>query len=168
MIQYRPYTPTDKENCLKIFRSNTPKYFGAQEEAEFADFLDRMPCPYYMLEVDRQAIGCGGFFVNEEKHTAGLCWGMVHLDFHKQGYGKYLLLKRLDEICHSPQIERILLDTSQHSKGFFEKLGFIVFEIIEDGYFTGLHRHEMELKLDDEKRSTIYDALVRFEQQLEK
>jgi len=166
MNQYLPYTQADKENCLEIFKSNTPDFFGANEEADFADFLERLPCPYYVLKVNDEVIGCGGFFVNEEKHTAGLCWGMVKRKFHKHGYGKYILLKRLDEICNHTHVEKILLDTSQYSKGFFEKLGFIVYEIIQDGYFAGLHRHEMELKLDDSKKVAIENEMKQLEERL--
>ncbi|MBC7876123.1 MAG: GNAT family N-acetyltransferase [Anaerolineales bacterium] len=162
-MNYRPYTKADYEKCLEIFRTNTPDFFGTQEEPDFVDFLERLPCQFFVIEIENKIVGCGGFFINEEKRTAALCYGMVARQYHKQGLGKYLLLKRLDAISHDPLAERILLDTSQYSKGFFEKLGFIVYEIIQDGYFAGLHRHEMELKLDDEKRVVIQNELNNLE-----
>jgi hypothetical protein len=158
-MKYRAYSKEDKEACLQIFRGNTPKFFGAEEEPEFESFLDRMPCPFFILEENGKAIGCGGYFVNEEKRTAGLCWGMIERSHHKQGLGKLLLLKRLDDLCHDRHVDRVLMDTSQHSRGFFEKLGFVVHEIQENGYVVGLHRHELELRLDDGKRSSIANAL---------
>jgi N-acetylglutamate synthase-like GNAT family acetyltransferase len=162
-MNYRIYSKQDTEACLEIFRGNTPKFFGVEEEGEFASFLERMPCPFFVLEEDGKVIGCGGYFVSEQKRTAGLCWGMVAGEYHKRGYGKYLLLKRLDEICHDPHVERILMDTSQHSRGFFEKLGFVVYKVEENGYTAGLHRHELELTLDDDRRSSIAGALAQTE-----
>jgi N-acetylglutamate synthase-like GNAT family acetyltransferase len=165
-MNYRTYSTDDREACLQIFRDNTPKFFGAEEEPEFDSFLERMPCPFFILEQDNNVIGCGGYFINEEKRTAGLCWGMVAGEHHKQGYGKYLLLKRLDEIARDPHVDRILMDTSQHSRGFFEKLGFVVHEIVENGYTAGLHRHELELRLDDDRRRSIAQALAQTEGKL--
>jgi len=168
MINYRPYTSADRKACLAIFQSNTPHFFGADEAPEFEDFLERLPCPYYMLEVDHKPVGCGGYFLDEQQRVARMCWGMIQRTFHKRRYGKYLLLRRLDEICQRPNIKRVSMDTSQHSKGFFEKLGFVVQEVELDGYFSGLHRHEMELKLDSAKKSNIHNTLINLERELEK
>lgn len=165
-MNYRSYVPADKPGCLEIFRSNTPDFFGVHEEPEFADFLERAPCPYFVLQVDNQLIGCGGYFIDEEKRMGRMCWGMVRHSFHKKNYGKYLLLKRLEAISQLPQIEQVSMDTSQHSKGFFEKLGFIILEVEQDGYFPGLHRHEMELKLNNENRYNISSTLAGLEKQL--
>jgi len=159
-MKYRSYSKTDREACLQVFRGNTPKFFGIDEEDEFASFLDRMPCPFFVLEEGGKVIGCGGYFVNEEKRTGGLCWGMIEQAHHKKGLGKLLLLKRLDDMCRDPHVDRVLMDTSQHSRGFFEKLGFVVYEVHENGYVVGLHRHELELRLDDEKRRSIAQALT--------
>lgn len=163
-MNYRPYTKEDYEKCLEIFRSNTPDYFGTHEEPDFVDFLERLPCQFFVVEIDNEIIGCGGFYINQEEHTAGLCYGMVTREYHKRGLGRYLLMKRLDAISHDPSAERILLDTSQYSKGFFEKLGFVVYEMIQDGYFAGLHRHEMALKLDEQKREFIQSEIIKLEQ----
>ena len=95
-----------------------------------------------------------------------MCWGMVKRSFHKQNYGKYLLLKRMEAICQLPQVEKISMDTSQHSKGFFEKLGFTVTEVEQDGYFPGLHRHELELKLENETRYNVFSTLAKLEHKL--
>jgi N-acetylglutamate synthase-like GNAT family acetyltransferase len=160
-MNYRPYTKADYEKCLEIFRSNTPDFFGTHEEPDFVDFLERLPCQFFVIEIENEIVGCGGFFIDEEKRSASLCYGMVARKHHKHGLGKYLLLKRLDTISRDPNAERILLDTSQYSKGFFEKLGFVVHEIIQDGYFAGLHRHEMELKLDEQKRAFIQNELTK-------
>ncbi len=38
-----PYTPNDHAACLRIFDSNTPRFFTREERSAFAAFLDALP-----------------------------------------------------------------------------------------------------------------------------
>lgn len=161
----RPYTSADKAACLAIFWGNTPPFFGENEAVDFDDFLDRQPCPYFVIEQDGEIVACGGYFVDEATRTAGLAWGMVRRDLHQQGIGKYLLFYRLYHIGTKYAGDddhpfTVLMDTSQHTRGFFEQVGFVVTSLTENGYAPGLHRLELTLTLDATRRAEIAAALV--------
>lgn len=149
-MQIRPYQPSDKSACLDVFISNVPTFFADHEYAEFAAFLDTLPGVGHYLVVESALstiVGCGGYFLNADRTVAGLMWGMVHRDYHRQGLGRALLLARLSAICDEPHAQSIELDTSQHSYGFFATLGFEITHIQQDYYAPGLDRYDMRLAL---------------------
>ena len=163
-MNIRPYTTADQTACLSIFQGNTPHFFAVHEAAEFADFLNRLPCPYFVIERDGDMVACGGYFEHLPQRIVGLAWGMVRRDLHHQGIGTYLLLGRLHDVCTRFAVDddnpvTVLMDTSQHSKGFFESIGFVVTHFTENGYTDGLHRYELTLTLDSTRRAEIAAAL---------
>jgi ribosomal protein S18 acetylase RimI-like enzyme len=144
-VTVRTFSPADKAACLKVFDSNRPTYFSAAERPQFSAFLDRLPGPYLVLEdPGGQVVACGGFAVEAGTAQASFCWGMVEQPRHGQGLGRRLALERLQLIRQDPRVQRVRLDTSQHTAGFYERLGFAVTEVRRDGYQPGLHRCEME------------------------
>lgn len=156
-MHLRSYTPTDKTACLAIFDSNTPPFFAPHERAEFEVFLEREAgrCPYLVLEDETgQVLACGGYYITRNR-DAGLCWGMVHRDHHRRGLGRQLLLARLQHLSQEHPGITVRLDTSQYTCGFFEKAGFVITSITENGYAPGLHRYEMELHLDTAHCQTL-------------
>lgn len=144
-LTFRPYTPADAPACLAILDSNTPPYFDPKERPDFVSFLERMPCPYFVLEKDEQLVACGGY--GEDKNgDIVLAWGMVHRDLHRQGLGSILLQERIADIRANHPGKRIVIDTSQHSQEFFRRQGFVITDQKENFYGPGLHRVDMELK----------------------
>ncbi len=73
---------------------------------------------------------------------------MVACEHHKRGAGQFMLTARLREICQSGNADRVMIDTSQHTAGFFQKFGFTVDAIVENAYAPGLHRYTMSLVLN--------------------
>jgi GNAT superfamily N-acetyltransferase len=143
----REYAASDRDACLAVFASNTPTFFREHEQAQFADFLDRLPCPFFVVEDENsQIIGCGGYAPLKGK----LCWGMVDGSFHRHGVGRFLLAERLRRWyeAHGPTV--VGVSTSQHAADFFQQAGFKTWQFVENGYAPGLHRYEMELTLDAE------------------
>lgn len=150
----RPYTTTDKSACLEAFRSNMPRFFAPEELKDFdkwldeqgkRDLRDKNEC-YFVIETDEKIIGCGGYYIRPDKTTAVMTWGLLHQQYHQQGWGKKLLLHRINairEVCPSCAIQ---LDTTQHSAPFFGKMGFAVTKVTPDFYGPGLDRYDMELK----------------------
>jgi ribosomal protein S18 acetylase RimI-like enzyme len=156
MVKFRSYQHSDKETCLELFRSNVPKFFAPHEESEFAEYLEQ-PDFYFVLGQDTTLLGCGGYGIS---HGQGyLAWGMVDHSQHGTGLGKRLLLERLNLLCQH-DIQKISLDTSQHTFGFFEKLGFVTQKVTQDGYSTGLHRHDMTLTLNQNSKTLIQEKLA--------
>lgn len=155
-MHLRSYQAADHDGCLAIFDSNTPKFFAPHERAEFAEFLTTKTDPYFVVIDDQgQIVGCGGYFVIPNRATAVLTWGMVDNSLHRQGIGRFLLLARLQRICQEPDVERVFINTSQHSYGFFEKIGFVVESIVENGFTEGLHEYKMRLSLTPETRQQL-------------
>ena len=77
-IFLKEFEPKYLENCLAIFRSCQEKYFADEEINEFNNFLSQLSKQlngeFYVLEINRNIVGCGGFYVKENPSTAGLCW----------------------------------------------------------------------------------------------
>lgn len=153
-IEVVTYKNAYKQACLAAFQSNIPLYFTPEEIDDFNNFLDHRAVPkeneiqttfYYVLLKNNKVIGCGGFGERERDGTVTLAWGLVHSDFHKQGYGKVLLQHRLTEARNVYPTKTIYLDTTQYSYSFFEKFGFKTTKITNDFYMHGMHRYDMEL-----------------------
>ncbi|MDO7874541.1 GNAT family N-acetyltransferase [Hymenobacter sp. ASUV-10] len=151
----RPYTPADRAACLAIFESNMPRYFAPDELPGFARWLDAQDAgrlayaeslaePYFVVEVAGQVVACGGLGIYLKQPLLTMAWGMVRNDLHHQGTGRALLQHRLQfAATHHPSYA-VVLDTSQHTYPFFEKLGFQVTKVTPDGYGPGLHRYDMQ------------------------
>ncbi len=144
-MNLRPYRAEDQSDCLAIFDSNVPKYFSPQERPLFEAFLAALPGPYLVIADDEGLIqGCGGFAV-----TAGegsMCWGMIGKPWHGRGLGTRLLQARIEQLQADPAVHSIRLDTSQHTRAFYERLGFQQTGFKEHGYAPDLHRIDMTLR----------------------
>jgi ribosomal protein S18 acetylase RimI-like enzyme len=147
-MEIRAYHPSDRDACLALFDSNMPKFFMPSERADFAAFIDDLPCPYFVLCDGKEVVGCGGYAINPGTGGADICWDVIHRDRHGQGLGRRLLAFRLEKIKAEPEAKFVRLDTSQHTTGFYARLGFEVQEIEPGGYGPGLDRCEMRLALN--------------------
>ena len=154
-LKFRPYRSEDNDRCVEIFMSNTPRYFGVEEADEFRQFLETLPCAYFVATQNDVIVACGGYGYHGKKQAVVLCWGMVHADLHKQGLGKFLLVERLKQIYKDFGETRVQIDTSQHSQGFFEIYGFQVREVTKNYFALGLHRVDMELQLNEERHLSL-------------
>ena len=154
-LKFRPYQAEDNGRCVEIFMSNTPRYFGVEEADEFRQFLEALPCAYFVATQDDEIVACGGHGYHGKKQAVALCWGMVRADLHKQGLGKFMLIERLKQIFTDFGETVVQIDTSQHSQGFFERYGFQVKEVTQNYFAPGLHRVDMELQLNEECHRTL-------------
>src|SRR5579863_9346104 len=139
-MDVRPYSPAEKAACLAVFDSNMPRFFDSAERGPFEVFLDAPFCSYFVMEHDGAIVGCGGYAVEQEGSLASLVWGMVRSDLHQRGLGRFLVMFRLKEITKASGAQIVRLGTSQHTAGFFERLGFKVAGIEKDGYASGIDR----------------------------
>ena len=146
--QVRAFAEGDTDACVALMRENTPEFFTSSELAAFEDWLGSNTSPYLVIEdADGRLLACGGYSVNVAERLAGLTWGMVARARHRQGIGSLLLRERLQRIAGDGRALEVVLDTSQHSRGFFERHGFRVVCIQTDGYGPGLDRCDMRLRL---------------------
>nr|WMC99598.1 GNAT family N-acetyltransferase [Aminobacter aminovorans] len=148
----RPYVAEDFAACLAIFYSNVPTFFAPEERADFCQFLESIATEgwsYLVLTHSGSDIACGGLAVEPERKRASLAWGMVDRVFHGQGLGTRLTQARLAQARAIPGIAELILETSQHTHGFYEKFGFTAWRVTPDGFAPGLDRWNMTLRLTD-------------------
>ncbi len=158
-LGFRPYIVGDKETCMEIFMSNVPRYFGIEEADDFHRFLDAPVCDFFVVTQDDKIVACGGHGYHDKKEAFILSWGMVRSDLHKHGLGRFLLAERLKKIYSDSGESFVKIETSQHSRGFFERFGFVVTNIIENYFAPGIDRVDMELLLTAEQ----YQSLLKHE-----
>ncbi len=142
----RDYRPSDLEAVVGIFRSNIPKYFGPHEESGLRSYLSEFPHDYFIVEIDTCVVGSGGFALNKgDEQTVSLCWGMIRSDHLGTGLGKILTETRIARIRERFPEAPIVISTSQHTQGFYEKFGFVLTGHLHDGFGPGIDICEMRL-----------------------
>ncbi len=148
MMKILKYSPEFKEKCIELFESNTPKFFEVEELPLFIDFLENdIEDNYYLVEKDGEIVACGGVFLTDDGKEAGLSWGIVRVDLHKKGIGKFLTEYRIDLLKKVYPGKIYKVDTSQHSAGFYLKRGFETIEVIPNGYGNGMDKYIMKMGL---------------------
>lgn len=141
----RLYQHTDYDSCVRIFKSNIPKFFDPEELPEFEDFLKKYAAEsFWIIEQNNVQVGCGGIRIRPDG-TGGLCYGMVLESLHNKGFGKTLTNYRLLQLLESPYLKDITLDTSQHTYPFYERFGFKITSVQKDSYGAGLDCYNMKL-----------------------
>ncbi|MHB1059905.1 MAG: GNAT family N-acetyltransferase [Rhodanobacter sp.] len=147
-LDARSYSSADRASCLAIFDSNVPESFTVTERAEFAAFLDKLPGPYLVVvDESGRSVACGGYAVNPGTTCADLCWGMVVRDRQREGIGRFLTDVRLQRIKADSSVTEVLLRTSHDTSSFYERIGFVVEAVRQNGIAPGLHLCTMRLQL---------------------
>jgi hypothetical protein len=144
----RPYTAADERACLALFDSNVPESFSVDERAEFHAFLRTLPGPYFVLEQNGRAIGCGGYARAPDGTTADLCWGMIDSSLQRRRLGAYLLQARIDRIIAAGDATAIALKTVEETVPFFRRFGFELTRIVPDGVSPGRDRYDLTLHVE--------------------
>jgi len=144
------YSASNFDQCVNIFKSNIPEYFAKNELSEFQDYLnnisktkDGWTDSFFILKRDKKLVGCAGIGLNKSKKIATLSWGMVDVNYHRNGFGTLLTNYRLNLLKSVNLNLEISLDTSQYSYLFYEKFGFKIVDIEHDGYEKGMHKYYM-------------------------
>ena len=149
-MEIRAYRIDDLEAVIAIFRSNIPKYFTPEEEPGLRAFLsDLRAVDYEVVETGGEIVGAGGIGMNDDG-TVSLCWGMIRHERLGNGLGKRLTLHRMERANEKFPGRALMISTSQHTSGFYEKLGFRLTEHVLDGYGPGIDTCRMRLE-DREK-----------------
>lgn len=144
VMDIRPYSETDIDAVVEVFRSNIPKYFGPSEEPGLRGFLADFADDYYVIELDGEIVGAGGIALNDDD-TVSLCWGMVHNDHLGTGLGKLLTEYRIERSREIFGDRPMVTSTSQLTEGFYKKFGFVTVEHTPDGFGPGLDICKMRL-----------------------
>lgn len=146
-LRSREYQPEDLAGVLAVFDSNVPEFFTTPERGAFEEFLGNLPGPYFVVEYDDSIVGCGGYAVVLDESKADLCWGMVARALHGRGIGRFLTELRINAARSDPRLSMVILNTSQHTEAFYERMGFVTEKFSKNGFAPGLDRCDMRLVL---------------------
>lgn len=141
----RPYEKFDFSEVINLFRLNTPLYFSSEEEEDLIYFLEKEREQYYVVSINKEIVGCGGYNLSEDKSTGIICWDIVHPNFQGESIGRNLLNYRITQIKNTKNIRKITVRTSQLVYQFYEKQGFVLVEIVQDYWSIGFDLYRLEL-----------------------
>lgn len=142
----RNYTKKDKSTLIELLRQNTPEYFDPSEERDFIKYLDHEVEDYFVYEEHSKIIGAGGINYFIEDKLARISWDMVDLKSQGKGIGKKLTQHRINHLKGIPEIEIIIVRTSQHAYKFYEKMGFELVKIEKEYWAKNFDLYRMKIK----------------------
>lgn len=140
----RKYASTDRENVIELVRLNTPAYFSPTEEKDLIYYLDHHLENYFVLEIENELLGCGGFNASENPEMMRLSWDIIHPQSQGKGLGSALTKFRIQRIREIQGVKIISVRTSQLVYKFYEKLGFELKETSKDYWAEGFDMYRME------------------------
>jgi len=147
-MNIKVYHPKHKEQCIAIFKSNMPLYFMDKELPLFEKWLDEkgLDGQYFVIEEAEKLLACGGYFYHDVIKKHGLSWGMVDAKLHGQGIGRILTKYRVEKMIEKFPNAEYMIETSQHTFKFYQKMGFVTKKITPNGFGEGLDNYYMELE----------------------
>lgn len=143
----RPYIPTDREKLIELLRLNTPAYFAPEEEEDFREYLDHHLDQYFVVEDMNRIVGCGGINFAEDRKSVRISWDIIHPAAQGKGWGSKLTKYRIDKIREYPEVEVIIVRTTQLVYPFYERSGFELKEVVKDYWAEGFDLYRMEIQL---------------------
>ena len=139
----RPYRSIDKEDLLKVFRLNVPKFFDKKEITDFEKYLDQNGETYLTIEVDNTIVGGTGYCINEDDKSGRITWIFFDPSYAGHGLGKQSVEYCLKLLSKDSKVEKFIVTTSQFAYKFFEKFGYTINRIEKDYWGIGLDLYEM-------------------------
>ena len=143
----RPYTKSDKTRLIEIFNLNTPKYFDPKEVNDFEENLQEHSNTYLTIEQDNKIVGGIGYYVKEEDKSGRITWIFFDPNYARNGLGKMAAEHCLTILKSNPNVEKLVVTTSQLAYGFFEKFGYKVVKTEKDYWGQGLDLYLMECEV---------------------
>lgn len=149
-MKSRPYAASDFSSCLSIFDSNVPAYFAPAEREQFVQFLqtrDPLRYLYFVSIANGAVVACHGLELDAKNRKGSFVWGMVDRALHGRGIGTSMTLERIKIAKATPDIDEVVLSTSQHTHRFYARHGFVVTKITPGGFGAGLDCYDMRLAI---------------------
>jgi ribosomal-protein-alanine N-acetyltransferase len=147
-MQIRPFQTRDTPRLLDLLRLNTPKYFSETEQADLVFYLNHEIEQYFVLLVNNEILGCGGFNLSEDLKTGKISWDIFHPESQGKGFGTALTNYRIQRMKEITSIERISVRTSQLVFPFYAKFGLELKEIVKDYWDKGFDLYRLEADID--------------------
>lgn len=143
MIQIRPYNDSDKSAVLNLLSLNSPVFFAPSEKIDLEQYLEHEVEDYFVVEENGNILGCGGINYFPSEKIARISWDIIAPEFQGKGIGKELVKHRLHLLRENPDINVIVVRTSQYTFRFYEKMGFEIKQVVKDFWAEGFDLYEM-------------------------
>ncbi|TDU70913.1 N-acetylglutamate synthase-like GNAT family acetyltransferase [Prosthecobacter fusiformis] len=124
LCRIREFEPEDLEACVEIYRSNAPDYLSEEGLEAYIEFLALGTSYYLVIEHDGEIVACGGLELIGDSDTATLVHGMVHGEYHRQGFGTTLLAARLALLECEVRPQEVWVNTTAATLPFYGRFGF--------------------------------------------
>lgn len=141
----REYSNKDKAGLIDLLRKNTPEYFDFSEETDFVNYLENEVEYYFVYEENSQIIGAGGINYFQKERLARISWDMIDPNYQGKGIGSKLVRHRIDYLNKNPNIEFIVVRTTQLVYKFYEKMGFELEKIEKDFWAKNYDLYQMKM-----------------------
>ncbi|MEJ8803521.1 GNAT family N-acetyltransferase [Pontibacter sp. H249] len=143
----RAYTNQDKEELIALLKLNIPAYFAEEEEADFVEYLEQHLEDYFVVEENDKLIAAGGLNYFPESGESRISWDVVHPDYQGKGIGRKLTQHRINHVRQNPQINLLIVRTTQLVYKFYEKMGFSLAKTEKDFWAKGFDLYQLHMPL---------------------
>lgn len=150
MVEIRTAHIEDFKFLSKIFSLNVPKYFDDKELDDFKKYFIKNVKTYSIIKFNNKIIGGAGY-VMENESTGRITWSFIHPNFHRQGFGKKIVVHCMNSLKDFKSLEKIEVNTSNLGFKFYRALGFESEYVKKDYWSQGIDLYFMSLKIS--KRS---------------
>lgn len=147
-FEIRPYKPSDREQLLALFRANTPTFFHPTEKEDFVEYLDEEIEDYFVVEENGVLIGAGGISYTLDEGEADLAWDMIKPSEQGRKIGKALTEYRMQLLRAHPDVDTVIVRTSQLVYPFYEKMGFQLKSVRVDFWAKGFDLYVMKQNIE--------------------
>lgn len=143
----RKYQTKDAASVLNLLTENTPEYFDTSEEKDFENYLKNEVEDYFVYEQNEKIIGAAGINYFPEEKIARLSWDIIAPSCHGKGIGKLLVEYRINLLINNPNIDSIVVRTSQMANQFYKKMGFEIEMIEKDFWAKNFDLYQMKMNV---------------------
>ena len=144
-IIFRPYASADRSVCLGLFDANCPEYFAPNKRDDYTEFLDANPFGYELCLTEDKVAGAFGLSEHGLQQKS-LNWALLNPRSQGLGIGS-VIMSRISAVALDSGASLINIAASHKSSPFFDKFGAIEIAHIGNGWGSGMHRVDMELRL---------------------
>jgi GNAT superfamily N-acetyltransferase len=148
--RFRCYRDSDLEACQAIYRLNEPGRFPDGYYTHFTEWLQTRRGLVLLCEADGELRGFGGMSASRSawEGVVNLSFGMVHPEYHRQGFGSAILLARLAVLPSPPNFWHAFITTTGGSETFYRRFGFMRHGLVtdEDGVEFDSHRAQVSVR----------------------
>jgi GNAT superfamily N-acetyltransferase/diadenosine tetraphosphate (Ap4A) HIT family hydrolase len=146
--QFVPYEARQRDRCLALFDQNCPEFFAPNERAEYAAFLDAEPRGYMVVTDGDVVLGAFGLTDTGNPRRRRVSWILVAASAKGRGIGAAMMRDAVGR-TRAANASVIEIAASHLSAPFFAKFGARVIRRTDDGWGPGMHRLDMELRVND-------------------